>query len=588
MAAKRFIALIFSLFLLVSAIPVFAATAAPAKGSGESTSKAASDDGAEEEPAHLEKNLVILFTSDVHCGFDQNFGLAGLTKLREYYEAQDNHVLLVDNGDFIQGEAIGTMTSGEVPIDLMNVAGYDIAIPGNHEFDYGMEQFLALAEKTDFPYISCNFNKDGELIFEPYVIREFDGVKIAFIGITTPKTLSTSMPRYFQDEDGNFLYGFFQDEDGSLLYEKVQEAVDAAREEGAAYCIALAHLGNEEKSSPYRYDEVIAATTGIDVLLDGHSHDTDQVIMKNKDGEEVLRSACGTKLANVGTITIDTEGNITNDLLTWDLPATASSIFPIHTRMTRAIKSATEELNKSLEEVVGETAFDLTIVDPKEKDAQGNPIRIVRRAETNLADLCADALRAEGEADIAIINGGGVRVSIPAGKITKRDILSVHPFGNMLTVVEATGQQILDALEWGTRAVPTELGGFPQVSGLTYEIHTYIEDGCTSDDEGFWTGHEGDYRVQNVMVDGKPLDLDKTYTVASQNYILLERGDGYAMFDGCEVLQESVMLDNQVLMNYITEKLDGVIGEEYEDPYGEGRIIAVEEAPKKVGAKDKK
>ena len=221
----------------------------------------------------------------------------------------------------------------------------------------------------------------------------------------------------------------------------------------------------------------------------------------------------------------------------------------------------------------------LTINDPEEVDANGKPIRMVRRAETNLGDLCADAYRIQSGADIAFVNGGGIRVSINAGKITLNDILKVHPFGNAMCVIEVTGQQILDALEWGARAVPGENGGFLQVSGLSYEIHSYIESPCKSDENSMFAGIEGERRVQNVLVDGKPIDPEATYTLASHDYMLLNNGDGYTMFDGAPLLQDRVKLDNQVLIDYITETLEGVIGEEYEDLTGEGRIVIVEEKP---------
>ena len=219
------------------------------------------------------------------------------------------------------------------------------------------------------------------------------------------------------------------------------------------------------------------------------------------------------------------------------------------------------------------------INDPEAVDENGQPIRIIRNAETNLGDLCADAYRDQGDADVAFVNGGGIRVSIPAGDITLGDILQVHPFGNALCVVEATGQQILDALEWGARNVPGENGGFLQVSGLTYEIHTYIESSCTADENGLFTGVDGEYRVKNVKVAGEDLDLTKTYTVASHNYMLKDGGDGFTMFQGCNLLQDEVKLDNQVLIDYITGTLEGVVGEAYANPYGEGRIVGVAEAP---------
>ena len=534
-----------------------------------------------EGEAALQQDVVVLFTSDAHCGIDQGFGYAGLAAIRQSLEEAGNHVVLVDNGDSIQGEPIGTMTTGEALIELMNTVGYDIAIPGNHEFDYGMDRFLELTEKANFPYISANFNKEGELVFAPYVIKEFDGVKIAFVGITTPKTITSSTPKYFQDEEGNFIYGFMQDDTGEKLYAAVQTAVDAARAEGAAYVVALGHLGNEEACAPWTYADVIANTTGIDALLDGHSHDTDQVQMENKDGQTVLRSGCGTKLAGIGCLRIGKDGKLSTELFLWNNKTAAPALLGIRNDAYTAVKTAQDALTEKLSEVVAQTAVELTINDPTAKKDDGSPIRIVRSQETNLGDLCADAYRNLSGAQIAFVNGGGIRVSIKQGDITLNDILKVHPFGNAMCVIEASGQQILDALEWGARAVPSESGGFLQVSGLTYEIHTYIESTAKADENTMFAGVEGEYRVKNVMVGGEPLELDKTYTLASHNYMLKNGGDGYAMFGGCKLLQDEVMLDNQVLINYITGSLGGVVGEEYAEPYGEGRIVIVEEAPAK-------
>ena len=534
---------------------------------------------AEEAAPALTKDVVVLFTSDVHCGIDQGFGYAGLAAIRDTMK-ESNHVVLVDNGDSIQGEPVGTMTTGEALIDLMNTVGYDVAIPGNHEFDYGMDRFLELTKKANFPYISANFNKDGELIFAPYVIKEFDGVKIAFVGVTTPKTLTSSTPKYFQDEEGNFVYGFMQDETGEKLYTAVQSAVDAAREEGAAYVVVMGHMGNETECQPWTYADVIGNTNGVDAFLDGHSHDTDQVVMKNKDGKDVIRSACGTKLGGVGYLRIAAkDGSLSSGLYTWSNDVSAPELLGINNYASEAVIAATATLNEKLAEVVAKSAVDLTISDPEAVDENGKPIRIIRNAETNLGDLCADAYRAMSGADVALVNGGGIRVSIPAGDITLGDILKVHPFGNALCVVEATGQQILDALEWTARAVPGENGGFLHVSGLTYEIHTYIESSAKADENTMFAGVEGEYRVKNVKVNGEDLDPEKTYTVASHNYMLKNGGDGTNMFMNCTVLQDEVMLDNQVLINYITDTLGGVVGEQYANPYGEGRIVAVPEKP---------
>ena len=539
---------------------------------------------AEGDAAALTKDLVILFTSDVHCGIDQGFGYAGLYAVKKQLEKSCN-VLLVDDGDAIQGEPVGTMTKGSAIIDLMNTVGYDVAIPGNHEFDYGMETFLTLAEKADFPYISCNFTYKDELVFPSYIIKEVEGIKIGFIGITTPETITQSTPKYFQDENGNYVYSFMEGGNGEKLYAAVQSAADAARAEGADYVIAIAHLGNEAASSPYNYADVLGNTTGIDALLDGHSHDTDQLVMKNKDGKDVIRAACGTKLEGIGYVRVSAkDGSLSYGLYTWHNDVSAPELLGIENEVSAAVTNATAELNNELSKVVARSEVELTISDPEAKDANGSPIRIIRNAETNLGDLCADAYLDQTGADVAIVNGGGIRVSIKAGDITLNDILKVHPYGNRIYVLEVTGQQILDALEFASRSVPSENGSFLQVAGMTYEIHTYIESSCTMDDMGNFTGVAGEYRVKNVKIGGEDLDLTKTYKLAGHDHTLISYGGGMTMFKGCKVLQKDVKLDNQVLIDYIVDTLGGIVGEAYADPYGQGRIMAVSEAPAEADA----
>ena len=524
-----------------------------------------------------DQDILILFTSDVHCGIDQGWGYAGLYAVKENL-SKDYNVLLVDNGDAIQGEPIGTMTKGEAIIDIMNVMGYDVAIPGNHEFDYGMDRFLELTEKAEFPYISCNFNKEGELVFEPWLMKEIGGVKIAFVGVTTPYTLRSSTPRYFMDNSGNYIYGFLQDETGEGVYNAVQESVDAARAEGADYVIVMGHIGNETECAPWMYSDVISHVSGIDAWLDGHSHDTDQVIMQDKDGKDVVRTACGTKLANIGALHITRDGAISSELYSWNSSVAAPKLLNIDNAAAEAVSAATDELNAKLAEVVANTTVDLIINDPVAKTDDGKAVRIIRRAETNLGDLCADAyLDQSGEADIAFVNGGGIRVPINKGDITLNDILKVHPFGNSLTVIEVTGQQVLDALEWSVHALPGEFGGFDHVAGLTFEYDATIDSPCVQDEKGFFdhVDETMERRVRNVLVAGEPIDPEAVYKLASHDYQLLNNGDGYTMYDGAKVLQESVKLDNQVLIDYITGTLGGSVGAGYEEPYGQGRIVSV-------------
>ncbi len=529
---------------------------------------------AEDAPAGLTKNIVVLFTSDVHAGIDQGWGYAGVAAIRNAMAAK-NHVVLVDNGDAIQGETIGTLTNGKALVELMNVVGYDVAVPGNHEFDYGMSNFLTLSgEVAQYPYVSANFNYQDKLVFNPYVIKEFEGVKVAFVGVTTPKTITSSTPAYFQDENGNFVYGFCQDDTGAKFYAAIQSAVDAARAEGAQYVIICGHLGTEVSCEPYTSIDVIYNVSGIDAVLDGHAHETmDENRVIGKDGKEVVRVACGTKLANVGALTITPDGQISSELFTWKNSVAPTEIFGLTGPVVDAVAEKVASLDEIRKTVVAYTENTLYINDPE------TDVRIIRNAETNLGDLCADAYRAMSGADIAFVNGGGVRAQIPAGNITLEQIYNVHPFGNIMCMVEATGQQILDALEFGVRKTPGENGGFQHVSGMTFEIHTYVPSSAQADENGMFAGVTGEYRVKNVLVGGEPLDLNKTYTLASHNYMLKNSGDGFNMFEGAKLLIDETLIDNQVLITYITTTLGGVVGEEYANPYGQGRIVAVPEAP---------
>ena len=522
-------------------------------------------------------DIYILCTSDVHCGVDKGFGYAGLKAIRDSLEEKGYKTILIDDGDAIQGEPIGTLSKGEAIVELMNDLKYDVAIPGNHEFDYGMENFLTLTKEADYPYISCNFNKDGEFIFEPYVIKEVGDLSIAFVGVTTPWTLVSSTPLYFQNDKGEFVYDFMNDDDGTKLYETVQNAVDDARAEGADLVYVMAHCGNEATYTPWTYADIISHTNGIDVFFDGHSHDTEQVVMKNKDGEEVTRSAVGTKLSCIGYSHISADGEILETgIWSWTNDFDIPEVFKVENDISKKVDAAKKKLNEELGTVVAATDVELAVNDPVAVDSSGYPIRMIRRAETNLGDFCADAFRVLGNADIGICNGGGIRDNIAKGDITYGDLINVFPYGNELCVLEVTGQQVLDALEWGARSVPEECGAFLQVSGLTYEIDVNVDSTCTEDENGMFTGVSGARRVKNVMVGSEPIDPSKTYTLASHNYTLLELGDGCSMFKDCKVLQDRIKLDNQVLIDYITEELGGKVGDEYSDPYGQGRIVIIE------------
>ena len=503
------------------------------------------------------EDITILHTNDVHCDYEKYAKVATLHKSAD---------LLVDAGDHVQGGVIGTLSKGEYIVDIMNYLKYDAAVPGNHEFDYGMDQFLHIAKDlAKYPYISANFTgKDGKPYFDAYKIFEVKGVKVAFVGVCTPETFTKSTPTYFQDANGNYIYGFCEGNNGADLYNAVQKAIDAAKAAGADYVIGLGHLGIDEQSSPWMSKEVIANTTGFDAFIDGHSHSTFSETIKDKSGKEVVFEQTGTKLANVGKLTIKTDGTIAHENI--DLSAVEEDA-----DAKAYIAGITEKFDALQKKVVAKTTVTLTT-----KGADGK--RAVRSAETNLGDLCADAYRLLLGADVAFVNGGGVRADINAGDITYGDIINVHPFGNSACLVEVTGQQLKDALELGSAAYPGESGGFLQVSGLTYTINADIPSPAVKNDKSEFVKVDGAYRVSDIMVGGQPLDVNKTYTLASHNYMLKDAGDGYTMFGtkNVKVLQDEVMIDNQVLINYIVEKLGGVVGAEYAAPQGR---ITIKTAP---------
>ena len=531
---------------------------------------AVTNEAADTEP------IVILHTNDVHCGLDDSIGYAGLAAYKAEMEAQygAERVTLVDAGDAIQGGAIGTLSDGAFPVDIMNQLGYDIAVPGNHEFDYGTENFLELArERADYTYLSCNFVdlRTGASVLPPYRVLDYDGVQVAYVGIATPESLTKTTPAYFQDENGNFIYGFCQSADGALLYTAVQTAVNAARAEGADYVVAVGHLGNSGITPQYTSEAVISHTTGIDVFIDGHSHEDYERTVRNASGEDVLLAQTGTKLAAIGKVVIDpSTGEISSELVT---------DYAQKDPVTEVFLQALEEgFSDILNQVVATSEVTLTTSDP----ATGE--RRIRNGETNLGDLVADAYRVVMGADIGMVNGGGIRADIEPGDVTYEDIINVHPYGNEMCVVEATGQEILDALELGVMNYPLEDGGFQHVSGLTFSIDVSISSSVALDETGAFAGVTGAYRVTDVMVNGEPLDLNRIYTVASHNYMIKEGGSGFNMFMGNTLIQDCTMLDNQLLIDYITDYLGGTIGSGYENPYGEGRIRVINSAQAQAAA----
>ena len=522
------------------------------------------------------EKIIILHTNDVHCQIDQkknkdgivtNIGYAGVLAYKKEMENLHgiNNVTLVDAGDAIQGGPIGTLSKGEYIVDIMNYIGYDIACPGNHEFDYGMENFLKLSTETSKAnYICCNFRDlEGNPILSPYTLIKYGDLTIAYLGINTPESFTKSSPIYFQDENGNYIYDFAQGEKGQTLYKTVQKYVDEAIKEGANYVVAIGHLGDEGASEYWSSKSLIKNTYGIDIFIDGHSHEVYSEILKNKKGKNVLLAQTGTKLQNLGKITINTKNKkITSEFI--------SNYKAQDEDAVNYIEGIKNKFSDILQEVVAKSSVTLTTLDPTTHK------RAIRNSETNLGDFCADAYRAMVGADIAFANGGGIRADIEEGDITYEEIINVHPFGNEICMIETTGQDILDALEVGACEYPIENGGFLQVSDLSYTIDPSIPSSVVFNERGQFVKVDGKYRVTEVMVGNEPLVLNKTYTLASHNYMIKNGGDGYTMFMDDKIIKDSVVIDNGALINYITENLNGVISDEYKNPKGSGRIIIKE------------
>ena len=515
-------------------------------------------------------DIVILYDNDVHCNVDSYEDMAALKK---EMQEQSNYVSVVSCGDYLQGDVIGAISKGKAIVQIMNKVGYDVVAIGNHEFDYGVPRLKSLVKSMNAKVIASNFVKKstGKPVFRSYTIKTYGKKKVAFVGVTTPESFTKSTPAYFQNSKGEFIYDFYGDSTGKLLAERVQKVVNTARKNGADYVVALTHMGTEGVTTQWDVQHLIKNTYGIDVVLDGHSHSTvPSMKVKNKNGKKITVSSTGTKFSNIGQLVIRKNGSITTELIPID---EEHQYEDAETKVY--IDQVKAKYDKRLNQVIGKTEVDLTTL-----GADGE--RAIRNAETNMGDFCTDAVRSVMDADVAIINGGGIRADIAAGDITYKDLVSVFPWNNELCVIEATGQQIKDALELGAKNYPEENGGFMQVSGMKYVIDASVPSSVVTDEQtGMFEKVDGTYRVKDIQVWNtartkyEPIKLKKTYKLAGINYTLRQNGDGFTMFDGNKVIKDNVMLDTQSLSIYLTDVLDGVVGEDYKDPAGQGRITII-------------
>ena len=509
-------------------------------------------------PDTPDQPIVIVFDNDVHCAID---GYAKLSALKEQQQALTPYVTTVSCGDFVQGDVVGSLSKGENIVAIMNEVGYDVVTLGNHEFDFGMSQLFKLKDSLDATVVStnfCNFRTNSP-IFQPYRIIRYGEVDIAFMGFTTTTTGTLVASRTFLGEDGRIAYGFSR----PTFYEKAQDQIDMARKDGADYVVVLSHLGDMDRGEHPSSVNLIARTTGIDAVLDGHDHRVlSDSLVPNRAGKPVLLASTGLKFQHIGLLTLSTDGKFTSRLVP------SAQVEP--SGKTQAfVEAIKEEVLKNGERVIG---INEQLLSPD--DASGN--RLVRHRETNIGNFCADAFREVLNVDVAMINGGGIRADLPKGNVTYNDLLSVFPFNNKACTATLTGQQLVDALEFSVSYLPEEDGSFMQVSGVKFEVDTTVPTPVEKDEYHLFAGvGEGQRRVSHVQVWDKdsrqflPVDLNRTYSLASFDYQIKNLGCA-GIFRYATLQEDHLPQDIEVLATYIRQFLGGRIGKRYMQ--AEGRI----------------
>ena len=486
---------------------------------------------AEETSGSMEGTVVILHTNDVHGAIG---GYAKVAAVKDAYEAQGAYVLLVDAGDFSQGDPTVSVSEGATAVELMNLAGYDVAAPGNHEFDYGYANLASLADKAEFPIVAANVLYNGKVAFEANVtFTAPNGIKIGVFGLDTPETATKAHPAKIKGV--TFLAG-------QELFDCAQKQVDALKADGCDYIVCLGHLGIDDESIGNRSIDLLEKVKGIDVFIDGHSHSTLEDVQKAADGHTFngTLTSTGTKLASVGVVTIDPAAN--------KILAETVKLETL-TESVQAVADRAAAIQKEIDDDYGakfaETAVELDGVKAN-----------VRSGETNLGDLITDALvwgaKKNGEqVDAAVTNGGGIRATIAAGDITKKDVNTVLPFGNTLSIVKVTGAELLEALEASTYCTPETIGGFPQVSGIEFTVDT-----TKAYDQGdqypgsTYYAPKSIQRVTIQSVGGKAFDAKAVYTIATNDF-MASGGDTYYAFNAASVNYDLGVPMDEVVMDYI-------------------------------------
>ena len=542
----------------------------------EGSDKAADQD----EPGYLAGSpedvaAVILHTNDAHVAFEDNIGYDGLALYKEELEEQYDHVLLIDAGDAIQGGPIGAISKGAELIKMMNRLGYDLAVPGNHEFDYGLDELNDRAGELDCGYTCANFCvTGGETVFQPWRILGAGDVKIGFIGVVAPDTFTKTSIKDILNEAGEPMYDFLADETGERLAEALQKYIDEVREAGADDVILVSHLGNNGSiTAQFRCDAIAEKLSGLDMIIDAHSHEIYNRTVKDRTGKEIPIAQAGTRMQAIGQLTVYKDGHL-EERLVEEVPE-PENIRP--ERVTRGGKEryVDPEMKEYMDAIVasyadvmerkiGSLAYDLIV---REEDGYD----ISRVEENGLCDLVADAFRSISDTQTAFLNAGSVRNNLEAGDITYNSILNILPYSSDMVIAKVTGQMILDALEFGVAILPDISARFPQVSGITFHVNSGIPSSVKVDDRNQFVSVEGKRRVSDVKIGEEALDPEKTYTLTANSF-LMTGGDGYTMFKDAEILRTTMLPDNEVVIKYIEENLGGVIPDLYKDISGT-RII---------------
>ena len=535
-----------------------------------------------EENEDLSDDIIILHTNDIHCDINNNIGYDGLKLYKKILQKKYKYILTVDLGDHIQGDTIGIVSKGLEIIKIMNKIGYNVSIIGNHEFDYGLNALNECDKNLEYGYICANFcyRKNKTSIFPSYKIIEIGGKKIGFIGVTTPQILIETNLYNIVDEEGNMMYDFLGENEGKNLYDKIQEYIDKIKLEGADYIIILDHLGSEgdDTSAKYTSSILLSHISGIDAMIDGHTHKVYNKTSKDKNGKFIPIAQAGTKLSNIGIIKIKNNGTIISEIIS-EIPEPeekegAEMIIRnekerwVDTEMKNYLLNITNYYSDLLNKIIGHSDFDLIINTDPLKDHHK---QIIRSEECTLGNLITDAIRYLGKSNISIMNAGTIRDDLIKGNITYQNILNILPYFPNIIVKEISGQDILDALEMGMRYLPEKSAKFPQVSGVSFNVDININSTVEVDEYEMFIRVKGKRRVYNVKIGEEKLDLNKIYSISFDDYIG-NGGDGYSMFNKYKKYNDTFKTDNEALILYIEEELKSNIPDYYRRTQGRIKI----------------